>query len=182
MHVYRRRGALALAVVLAAVACSDSVSGIFTSFEANLSEDQVTGLAAGTAAGASGIATCTMNAGGAAARPLPTTTTFACVVSYSGLSTAPLAAQIHTGAGGANGATDVWLCGAAGPAGTAACPATTASAATPPSWTAVFPAAGITPDSLYGLMVTANASYIILTTTKNPVNGEVRGTVSHPLP
>jgi hypothetical protein len=181
MHVYRRRGALALALVFGAVACSDSISGIFTSFQVSLSEDQVTGLVAGTAAGASGNATCTMNAGGVVARPLPATTTFACPIGYAGLSGNPTAAQIHTGAAGANGATDVWLCGGAGaPAGTAACPASTAT--TTAALTAVFPAAGISPDSLYGLMVTANASYLIVTTAKNPANGEIRGTISHPLP
>lgn len=109
MHVYRRRGALALA--LAAIACSDNTSTAFTSsFYANLDgTDEVPALS--------------VTASGTATFAVSTTDSSASVTaSFSNLSAAPTEVAIYVGAGGNGAGTKrADICGGAA---TAVCTAT----------------------------------------------------------
>ena len=204
MHVYRRRGALALAAVLAAAACADNVTAVFSQFSATLSTDQEPTAPTG-ATGASGSGTCTFSPA-PTARPVASTTTVSCTISYSGLSGAPVYAILNAGAPGATGTNQVWLCAPANfatdtiaspavgtakkyaqtthsPAGVATCPATS-----PIGPAGVFSATGsaglVTPDSLYGLMLNSSGTagtYLNIGTANNPL-GEIRGIMTHPIP
>jgi len=181
MHVYRRRGAVALAAILAAVACSDTQTGtLITNYIANLDAAQEQPTVVSSAG--SGTATCTFSPA-VTARPLATTATVSCTVNWSGLTDSLRQAHIHAPNAAATntGAVNVWLCtttGITAPAGTATCPQP-GQAGTAVVFAGVRIASTFSMDSLYGDFL-SGAAYVNLHTKTNP-GGEIRGVLLHPL-
>lgn len=165
MHVYRLRGASALAVILAAAACSDSTSAPLTNFYANLTGDQVVPALTN---GATGQATVT-NTGTA-----PTVK-----ITMSGLSGTPTRISIMTGLGTVNGTIVADVCGGSA----AAC----ASATSVGPVVATMVGAN-TAATLYTSMKTEGNTYINVFTAAKPAvtntatppvttGGETRGAI-----
>jgi len=157
MHVYRRRGALALAATLAAVACSDTLSpAIIPGFYADLSGDQVVPAVAVSATGTYNFTT------GADSGLTVTTGTL------TGLSGAPTKIAIYVGAAGANGTERGDVCGGSAPACTAGSTSVTN--------TAVTMIGTFTKGQLYTALHTYGGGYIMVNTAAH-ATGEIRGVV-----
>lgn len=158
MHLYRRRGALALAVTLAAVACSDTLSdAIVPGFYATLSGDQV--IPAGSGGASSG--TINFTTGSDSGLTVSSGT-------FSGVSGTPTKIAIYVGGQTANGTERADICGGVAPACTAG-QATSLAAST-----AVVMTAGFTKGQLYTALHTYGGGYVQISTAAKPA-GETRG-------
>jgi hypothetical protein len=173
MQVYRLRGASALALILAAVACSDNLSAPLSTFYANLTGDQALPVVTTTATGSAHIA----NTG---------TTPPAVNAVFTGLSGVPTRISIAVGLGGTNGPIRADLCGGT----VAACASATALGATGAPVAATM-VGGFAAADLYTAMKTEGNTYLVVFTVAHPAvasgantsGGEIRGAINFtPLP
>jgi len=162
MHLYSRRGAIALAVTLAAVACSDTLSdAVIPGFYATLSGDQIVGAVGGTGSG-------TINFTTGADSGLTVSAS-----SITGLSGTPTEIAIYVGSQTANGTKRADICGGSAPA----------CAASITAGTAVTMLTGFTKGQLYTALHTYGGGYVTVGTALKPApasataGGELRGVI-----
>lgn len=156
MHVYRRRSALALAVTLVAVACSDTLSdAIIPGFYADMTSDQLVPAAA--YAGISGHIDFTTGADSGLTVSGNTMTA---------LTGNPTSVAVYTGAPGAAGTLRGYICGGTAPA----CAATIAAN------TAVLLTAPYTKGQFYTALHTYGNGYVQVNTAAHAA-GEIRGVI-----